>query len=357
MTRLQCIASGRILTRKHEEITGEGVAFRLQIESLLQQAANEMPPQWWLIPDRERDAADPFQEMARVNYQFVHYHLLVRLHLPYMLRSGRQDANDYSTIAATSASREMLSRYMAFRKWDSGQLYCRGTDFLAFIGLTVMCLGHINSRNSNTGSGDAISEIHVTGPLTQSYLSDRGMMERVVEVMKEMKDDAMASKLTHIMQHLLGVEADTANGVEYDPITTDVNSEAVECDGDFFDGKRTFRLLIPYIGTIYFRRKICSKYIGGPMEPVGLEPTTAPMLGALSEQTSTREPFLGWDLHWSQQHPPPTFGTSDAQNIDTGLYMFDDMAGMAPHDDWTLQSINESLFSSLFSGLDNHDIL
>jgi hypothetical protein len=354
MARLQCIVAGKILTRKREEVSGESVAFRLQIESLLQQAANEMPPQWWLIPDHESDSANSFQGMIRVNYQFVHYHLLVRLHLPYMLRSGRQDANDYSTIAATSASREMLSRYMAFRRWNSGQFYCRGTDFLAFICLIVMCLAHINSRISNAGSGDTISGIHVTGSLTQSYLSDRGMMERVVEVMKRMKNDAIASKLTHIMQHLLDVEMDTANGVEYEPITTDVSGEAIECDGDFVDGKRTFRLLIPYIGTIYFRRKICSKQSEGSTETIGLESTTAPMLDVLSEQTMRREPFSGWDFQWSQQHPPLTFDTADSQNIDTELYMFDDTFRTAPQNDWTLQSINESLFSSLFSGLDNH---
>jgi hypothetical protein len=357
MARLQCNVAGRILARNREDIAREGATFRLQIERLLQQAANEMPPQWWLIPDRKRGAVDLFQETARINYQFVHYHLLVRLHLPYMLRSCRQDGNDYSTIAATNASRELLSRYIAFRKWNTGRYYCRGTDFLAFIGLTVMCLAHINSRNSNTAGGDTVSEIHVTRSLTQSYRSDRGMMERVVDVMNEMKNDTIASKLTHIMQHLLDVEADTANGVEYDPITTDTNGETVECDGDFVDGKSTFRLLIPYIGIIYFRRKTCSKSIEGFTEPIALESTTAPRFEVLSEQTTTRSLFSGWDLQWSQQQSPPHFDACDPDSIDTEPYMFDEIVGSAPHDDWTLQSINESLFSSLFRGLDNQNPL
>ena len=60
---------------------------------------------------------------------------------------------------------------------------------------------------------------------------------------------------------------------------------------------------------------------------------------------------LSWDDSWSQQ--------PHLSDVDAGLYcdnaqlpqIFDSA------DDWTLQSINDSLFSSLFSGLDDQDAL
>jgi hypothetical protein len=358
MARLHCLIAGRLVTRQLGQGPGEDLTFINEIEQLLQQAASAMPPQWWLIPDygsgHDGDAADPFQETARFNYQCTHYHFLVRLHLPYMLRSSKRDGIERSKIAAVHASRECLSRYIAFRRWNPGHFYCRGTDFLAFIALVVMCIAHVNC--GSTLDKSAQSKTQIERMLAQSHLSDRGLMERTVHIMIQMEDDAIAMKLYRIMQHLLDVEADAANGVGYDAVSAKIADEAAEIEGGFVDDKNTLQLHIPYIGTIKFRRKPVTKPDETVMESNGLGSATSFTVDMLHDQAiPSLSPFSGWDPQWSLS-PTTGFDASNPQIIGTGLHhSFDAASGFENPDDWTLQSINESLFSSLFSGLENHD--
>lgn len=338
LARMHCVIAERFL-KTHGTVVGEAQFCNLnEMQELLQQAANEMPPQWWLVPDMSAPTNDigssnPFHEVGRLNYQFSHYHLVMRLHLPYMLRSSHHDD---SKIAAASASREVLLRYIAFRRWNPGHFYCRGTDFLAFMAVVVLCLAHISSRS--TRPQDVFSKL-----MASSRLSDRGMMERTVEILEAMRDDATAVKLVRMMKHLLDVEIDALKGVAYNAVAAERECDQAEYESAFVNGRATLQLHIPYVGTIDLHRKLYPEAVvdGLGMQQVGNGETLPRGQEGTTNENWTQQSGLS-DGDWGFQDDDPDF----AAMLDSAQYL-------AAPGDLTLQSINESLFSSLFDGLDN----
>jgi hypothetical protein len=84
LARLRCIIADRVLRRRNKNMQVNNVQ---EIDQSLQDAAAEMPSQWWLTPDFEPSGGgttNPYKEAGRVNYQFAHYLLTLRLHLPFL---------------------------------------------------------------------------------------------------------------------------------------------------------------------------------------------------------------------------------------------------------------------------------
>ncbi|KAG9196432.1 hypothetical protein G6011_01553 [Alternaria panax] len=320
IARLQCIIVDRILPRRAEESSEKESENVRQIDEMLKEAAAVMPSQWWLAPDFDANdltAPNPLPEIARTMYQLSHFHLVLRLHLPYVLGSSGNSMCEHSKATAIHAAREIMSRYIAFRKWHTGVYYCRGLDYLSFIALTVLCLVHIDARNQPMAQHEAV--------LDYSRPSDREMMERTVEILEDMKEDAIAMKLSHIMQYLLEVEVASANGIGYSTSTSGADDGlATECGGQFMGGENgELQLQIPHLGTVSLQRRLASSA------------TTA--VGILSTQAPEQiQPSLTeWDNEWS---------------------LLDSSNDMDALDDWTLQSINEGLFGGLFSGFGGADL-
>jgi hypothetical protein len=215
---------------------------------------------------------------------------------------------EHSKATAIHSAREIMSRYIAFRKWNTGVYYCRGVDYLSFIALVVLCLVHIDARNQPMAQHEVV--------LGHSRPSDRAMMERTVGILRTMEDDAIATKLSRIMEYLLQVESASVSGVGYNTFTSEADEGlATECDGRFMDEENgVLQLQIPYFGTITLQR--------------GLAPSTVTAAGILSTQASehTQPSLTEWDNQWS---------------------LLDSSEHMGELDDWTLQSINEGLFGDL----------
>ena len=307
MARLQCRISEQILERTQKDLTETR-----EIDKLLFAAAAEMPHYWWLIPDlasHKDDQRNRARTIARFNYQFAHYHLLLRLYLPFVLHSSIHAEYAPGKSIAWSACRAILSRYIAFRTWNSGPYYCRGIDFLTFIATTVLCVAHINSRSP------LATPVRTSFPLTEmahDYPTDRGMMQRALEIMQRTEHDEVASKLSKILQSLLNLEGDAANGTAYNATAVDGDGCVSEYQGEFFDEGQKLQLRIPYVGTIILQRTPDLNLV---------EPTAG-----LSDPFTTSEPTsLEWDAERSWQQ--------------------------AGHDDWTLQNVNQALFSDLLSGV------
>ncbi|OJI82975.1 hypothetical protein ASPTUDRAFT_67053 [Aspergillus tubingensis CBS 134.48] len=257
MHRMHCIIAGRILRRTEVDINDHSLTN--DIDQMLQNAAAQMPPQWWLTPDLTPNQTQTtiIQNTLRLNAHFTHYQLLLRLHLPYMLRSSQDTAvYDRSKLTIITVSREILARYIAFRASNPAHYYCRGVDFIAFVAMTVLCIAHIDSfSNMQPGKGTIVNF------LSHSRPSDRGMMERTLSVIEDMATsgsgtDEIAGKLAGIMRHLLGVEESAAGGVGYvarENMGGDGKGEG-EYDGRVGDGGRSLHVYIPYYGTIGFER-------------------------------------------------------------------------------------------------------
>lgn len=258
LQRIDLDVAGRILQRNEADIND--LAETQEIDKLLQKAAMCVPPQWWLIPSLASSASDKmehFHETIRLMDQFTHYHLLARLHLPYLLRTLVDRKYEYSMITAVNASREVLARFVAFRCSNPIGSYCRGIDFLAFIASTTLCIAHIETRRQGrVFAGDADGGFSVNS-LVHQRPGDRGMMERAlgsVEHMASCGPDMIASKIATIFRHLLFIEADAADGSSYNTSSSTSGEEGLECGGRSSEGGSVLLISIPCFGTIKIER-------------------------------------------------------------------------------------------------------
>ncbi|RYP31031.1 hypothetical protein DL767_005971 [Monosporascus sp. MG133] len=259
MERMESVAAGLILQRNSAERTD--LAETYKVDKMLQEAAALMPPQWWLMAPNLTaiaDDAEAFEELIRLTNQFAHHHLLVQLHLPYMmLPSSVEPSYDYSKMTAASASRAIVAQFVSFRNAISATAYCRGIDFVVFIASTTLCLAHIEARRhheSDTGKSAAFFQ-----SLQHQRLSDRGLLERTLEVMETMAQrsrDAVAQKISSILRPLLAIENNSFKGGCYHiSASSGVDKQESQCFGDTSEAFHTLRIQIPYFGTIQIEHR------------------------------------------------------------------------------------------------------
>ncbi|KAH6869766.1 hypothetical protein B0T10DRAFT_553603 [Thelonectria olida] len=212
MQRLNCVAAGRLLQRAPGDFYDS--AMTKEIDKLLADASESLPAQWWVPPALSscNGRLDMIHEKARFNGHFMHYHLLVHLHLPYLLsqESGREC--EYNRMTAIAASREILTRHLSYRAFHYTGCYCRGVDLLAFIASTALGIAHICDRRRH-GKDD--SSFHF---LAHQRLSDRGLLEHTLQSMREIAQpsgDTIATTVATLLEHLLLIEKDVAAGGYY----------------------------------------------------------------------------------------------------------------------------------------------
>lgn len=374
MQRIHCAMADRILQRNESNFSET-----CDIDTLLQKAAAEMPPQWWLLPNlsaRDSGGTEVAHETMRLMDQFIHYHLLIRLHLPYMLRSSSDRMCDHSKITAVTASRETLARFIAFRTSNPAHFYCRGTDFLALISTTILCLAHIDSYCRRQGPGTVFNF------LSHSRPSDRGMMERTLKIIESMAragTDAIASRIARILRPLLVIEANAASGTSYSTNSSKGDDGELECDGKLSNDGKALHVHIPYIGTINFERRVLSNSV--PTAPTASQqgPSTrlvadllhdqlseydqqppyepdcplAYQSGSQSDHHNTRNVQLQYGQLASSQRPispdNDIFAISDDNDIHEG------QLPVSVGVDWDLQGVDVALFDSLFRGTRDSD--
>lgn len=313
MARLQCIITERLLDRPKKDL-----AEVCNIDQLLLEAAAQMPPHWWLIPDSHHSQADDpdhDRTIARFNYQLSHYHLLLRLYLPYVFQPGHSADHGHGKRIALNASREILSRYLAFRTWNKSRYYCRGMDFLALIAVTVLCVIHIDLRAQRATS---TCPTRAPNELAHNYPADRGMMQSTLEVLQGFEYDETASKLSRMMQSLLDVEADAAIGTEYSTTAVYNGDKTAEYQSELLDEGRKLQLRIPYFGTITLHRSPASVMIND--------------FAATNDLLVTDQGIYQTSLDWNDRLSPQEIVTCN---------------------DWTLPNVNQALFQDLFGSTSN----
>lgn len=259
LQRIHCSIADRILQRN-----GKNLSDTHDIDMLLQKAAAEMPPHWWLMVDlsARNSGLEVSHETLRLMDQCVHYHLLIRLHLPHMLRSSPDRASEHSKITAVNASRETLTRFVSFRTSNSAHFYCRSADFLAFIAAVVLCLAHIDSYGQGRGPAQNLTTGSTFNFLAHSRPSDRGIMERTLDIVESMAradNDSIATKIGSILRPLLAIEADAFNGASYSTNSFQGDKDELECHGQSTNGGKRLYVHIPYFGTINFEHGTISK--------------------------------------------------------------------------------------------------
>ena len=254
MERMESVAAGLILQRNSIEQTD--FATTSKIDQMLREAAALMPPKWWLMtPDLAAfvgNDAKAFEETIRLMLHFAHHHLLVQLHLPYMMRPSSTYANyDYSKMTAASASRAIVTQFVSFRNSILATAYCRGIDFVAFIASTTLCVAHIEARRQHQTDGSRGASVFQS--LQHQRLNDRAWLERTLEIMETMAQshDIVALKISSILQPLLAIEHNSAKGACYHTSAlSETDEQEYHCLDRTNESVDVLRIHIPYFGTI-----------------------------------------------------------------------------------------------------------
>lgn len=280
MRRLDAVAGGRILARNQGN-TGDRVVETREIDQLLQESSEIMPPQWWLsgseAPSHKSNPGEQaieeiriFQETVRIADQLIHYQLLVQLHFSYLLSSSSRSKYDYNKMTAVHASRELLRRFLAFRIIYPFSSYCHGLEFSTFIAIAALCLAHMEARRQ--ALADQIgTKSSVLCFLTHQRPADRGMMERAVENMEKMataRNNILVKKMTAILRHLLIIEADVAAGGWYSADSSPTKADDIEEEfGGLSEDGNVLRIFIPYLGTVKIRRSRIDSSVSSLIPP------------------------------------------------------------------------------------------
>lgn len=275
------------------------------IDLALQNASRSVPAQWWLTPfindgsSGEGDGASNFMRTQQLIDQLFHYHLLTQLHLPYMLRRGSDtnkpyhlargdgecsmtstepedrgmsgsagsvDKYAYSKITCVSASREVLGRFLSLRSNKQVAFFTRCIDFFALLASMTLCLAHLDSHRNEQmmlqkqPKRDRKS-MAANDFLAHQRLSDRGMMERVLQSMDEMakinEDDALSSKSAAFLRRMLDVEHDASLAVAASlgcpDAKVEIERREAESNASNIDGD--MRVWVPFLGTIRINKE------------------------------------------------------------------------------------------------------
>jgi hypothetical protein len=213
MQHLCSIACARLLSRRTTNIFDQSLT--REIDKLLRDACTSMPAQWWIMPNLSShyDLADKISETLRFNDHFMQYHLLLQLHMPYLLKVDGGEEWKYNKLTAVTASREILTRFVSIRTIPQSRYHCRGTDLIAFMSCTALTIAHIlcderHKRIEEQG-------FHF---LTQQRLSDRGLIEQVLKIAQDglhRMDDDISKRLITLLHYLLAIEDNVTAGVRY----------------------------------------------------------------------------------------------------------------------------------------------
>jgi hypothetical protein len=360
LERIHCVIASQILERNESSPNDFALTRKLDVE--LQKAARSLPSKWWLAPTLDATSTDSqtlFWDTRRLFAQVLHYNLLNQLHLPFMLRSSSTDRKyEYSRITCVNASREVLSRFITLRSFNQIAYSCRTIDFLALMAAMTLLLAHLNSHSE------------AENLLGHQYVSDRALIERAQENMKEvnrLNSDALSAESAELLRRLLSIEPETGDAAGR------VNVQEAGPDSVTQDDDAVVSVHIPYFGIIKIAREGMSKEVPRqpsttPMPPsysagasrfdTGYAPISAPpsapqqpqgtysgnqaQLDALAMSwTSGAEAAGNFAPHFSNDLPDPF--------MDQGNYP----GLVACGNDWALQGVDMAFFDSLMSNAAN----
>lgn len=306
MHRLCTVACGRILRRNFSDMYDKKSVE--EIGKILQEASTTMPAQYWVAPTIPTAAGhmERIRETLRFNDHFMYYHLLLQVHLPFLLRSGVEPGYEYNRMTAVTASREILCRFAPFREFRSASYYCRGVDLLVFTSSAALCLAHITDQRNRDSEH---AGFHF---LAHQRLSDRGMLEQILGYMQDVvhqNDDPIAKRVVTLLRHLLAIEEEAASGGRYNVtlVTEPKKEEDLGCRAKLSDDDTVMDIYIPHFCVIRIEPQGSEK---GPQ-------TTLTQAAAKDSQPATTTTDVWRDLSLVQPFPLPLNENGDkAQNTE-----------------------------------------
>jgi len=312
------LLSGRIVARNHSK-PAEAYEATVAIDFSLNEAATEMGHLWW-----DEDDVDPFAPpealsilMYKMILQIHHFTLLILLHLPYMLRDPADHRYAHNKTAAARSSRQILTRFVQFRRIVSSAHSCRHVDYAALIAGMTLLLGYLN-------------QAPVVESFEQERLEDRNLVEQVKERMEHvaiLNNDRLSRESAEIIGRLLPI-IDLAT-CSTEPSTTGEQRSA------------SLHLNIPYIGTVNIHRGEADPPAPGT-QPVGATPNAAAVFTAGSSAGVGETYGDAFEA---------TFMDPVTEVISVSGFAAPDM--MAESEDWAFQGVDTTYWSLLREGMDS----
>ncbi|KAI1131611.1 hypothetical protein F5Y10DRAFT_261990 [Nemania abortiva] len=273
MGRLHSMAAGRILQRNRVDIYN--LAETKEIDRILQKAAACMPAQWWSPPEWSDGSGDEgvYSVISRLMVHFAHYNILLQTHLPHMFHCLGSQQHYYNTPTVIDSSREILTRFTAFRSRHPAVSYCRGLDIFAFVASIALCLLHIHATSESQAPSNPGS-FNISNLVAHQRLTNRGLMERALRstemIAKVEPDDKISSEIVPVFQRLLAVEDEAYNGISYSIHLPSNARRPGSSSQEVANSIDTLSLDVPFCGTIRVVRAnvtdAISTEIGNPRE-------------------------------------------------------------------------------------------
>ncbi|OBT82060.1 hypothetical protein VE02_09374 [Pseudogymnoascus sp. 03VT05] len=180
-------------------------------------------------------------ESMRVKNQMFQYTMLNQLHLPFLLSCSTESKNEYAKITCVNSSGEILMRFVAFRAFNRISASCRLADFLALVTGMTLIIAHIYSHRQK----------ETNNLFAHQRLGDRATMEQALESMEgssSLNEDKLAASCARLLQQLLHIEADAAQGQNY-------SAQKVQSSESGHEGGRNVLFItVSYFGTVRFTR-------------------------------------------------------------------------------------------------------
>jgi hypothetical protein len=306
LERIHIIILGRIIARnvrmqrhRREGNDVDGYDDYKETEDIdysMKQATGSLPAAWWTSSAFSSGATDAetMDRTAKLLGQMHHYCYLAMLHQPYVvyntlsqpIPNNGKDRNSqldysYNQIAALSASRETLSRFLSLRSFHQVFSY-RSLDDKAYLVAIVVILSHINGHR--LGRGNVLDHQR---PQDLKLLSD---VIVCIEGTSLSSKNVLTSITIHNLKKLMEIEADSAKGANYD-IWLEEDEMSKQRYG-LRKEKQELRMKMPYFGTVCIARQrpinpqpACSSLNAAQAEILTL--STSEILGLTAPQNSS----------------------------------------------------------------------
>lgn len=353
LERMHCAILGDIVKRNQADLPFPNFEATKALDRELQEVATILPASWWMMPllKSDRSSINGFcEDTKRLTLQMIHSHLILQVHLPYLLLPSPGSGYPLSRIACVDSAREVLTRFIMCRSLNHDDMVCRVSDFIAFTAAVTLALAYL-SRHHQCLANSAWPAHHRHG--------DLGMITRVEEIMREDHPfgfDPQSAHMADVLRQLLRMEAKAAEGrkVAVEHIKTSFTPMVQD------QAKGLVSVQIPYFGTI----------VVYPEAPTGQEVSGRRTASAHAQQGTMFRPG------WTAEHPQSSVNSASIRPVgDLGapdLSSFSSTAAppadlqaitqsedlisnnaaipgmLAGADDWALQGIDTTLFSSLF---------
>ncbi|KAL2862578.1 uncharacterized protein BJX67DRAFT_385496 [Aspergillus lucknowensis] len=361
LERVHCVVASHILERNDSGPVLDQIDTVRRIENELNRAAEMMPGGWWVAPnlaaaalhaDNTETADKPptvVWDMLRLIAQLYHYGLINQLHIPLMLGfTNTAQLQTYSQTSCVNASREVLSRYVAFRDFNQVAFSCRIADFFALTASLLLLVGHIRQHACSPDGFNSMAH---------QRQGDRAIIEQALAHLQEIgwvTQDPLTARAADILTRLLGIEAEAARGHTYSTQSVHGADAAPQgAEAALPSGASVLRICVPYFGVV----QIVSEGVGESITAslpeadrrkgalsgnngVGPQNGQAPSMGASELATGAMQGLQGTQI--PQDNP-----VSEMQNgpeAPTPWYAYSGSA--VGTDEWTFQGLDLAFFDN-----------